>query len=297
VSKASTKEPAPPQERSLTRSFFGWEQLRDGVSFELQDVHWKKGGLRVFVHGTGHTVVQVVDAQNVETRYELRLRPEQLRELREVMIREDLLALESTPYLPAKGETHADIHVYGEVGAWKYVSRYQRREEPRFDAAREVFLAFRDEAVKLTPTYQGQYVSHYKPAQGWALPAYRFRKWLFEWRFWHPRELLRGFGNTVFWLIALWPHVLFLAAMTVVAFFFVRIDANTVYGFGPAVLHGLFGIPNLILTPFTGHVAAAPKNTGLSYNVGFAVGLCVIPWVVRHLLEAALLLFKEWLKH
>jgi hypothetical protein len=286
----------PPQERNRTRSFFGWEQLWDGLSYELQDVRWNKGGLRVFIHGTGHAVVQVVDAQNVETRYELRLKREHLAALRDVMIREDLLALENPPYLPVKGETHADIHVYGELGSWKYVSKYERRPEPRFDAVREVFLTIRDEAVKLPPTYQGKYVSYYKPNQGTAVYGYRLRKWLFKWRFWHPRELLRAVGEFVFLLIALWPHLLFLAGMTVIAFFFVRIDPNVAYGFQPAILHGLFGIPNLILTPFTDHVAAAPKNTGFSYNLGYVVGLCVIPWLVRQALELALLLFKEWLK-
>jgi hypothetical protein len=84
--------------------------------------------------------------------------------------------------------------------------------------------------------------------------------------------------------------------MTVVALFFVKIDPNVVYGFGPAVLHGLFGIPNLILMPFTDNVAAAPKNTGFSYTAGYVVGLCVIPWVVRQVLKVGLLLFKEWVK-
>ncbi len=289
-----TAEASLPSNR--TRSFFGWRQLWDGVSFELRDVHWNRGGLRVFIHGTGHAVVQVVNAKNQEARYELRLTPEQKAKLREAMIREDLLAWESRPYLPAEGETSADIHAYGELGAWRYASKYESWDAPGFDAVRAVFLAIRDEAVKLPPVFEGEYVSHYKPNQGWSLTGYRLRKWLFEWRFWHPREALRGFGELLFLLFALWPHLLFLAGMMVIAFFFVRIDPNVTYGFGPAVLHGLFGIPNLLLTPFTNHVAAAPKNTGFWYNAGFMVGLCVIPALVRQVLEIAVMIFKEWSK-
>ncbi len=284
------------QESNRTRSFFGWPQLWDGISFELQDTHWNRGGLRIFIHGTGHTVVQVVNAKNQEARYELRLTPKQMSDLRELMIRKDFLALENPAYLPAEGETDTNIHAYGELGAWRYVRRYKRQHEPRFDAVRNAFLAIRDEAVKLPAVLEGDFVSHYKPGQGASLTAYRFRKWLFGWRFWHPRELLRGVGELIFLVFALWPHLLFLAGMTVIAFFFVRIDPQVVYGFAPAVLHGLFGIPNLILTPFTDHVAAAPKNTGLSYNAGFVVGLCVIPWLVRQAFEVALLVFREWVK-
>src|SRR5689334_2532774 len=90
MARSTRKAADPPEERNRTRSFFGWEQLWDGVSFELQDVHWNKGGIRIFIHGTGHAVVQVVNAKNVETRYELRLKREQVAALREAMIREDL---------------------------------------------------------------------------------------------------------------------------------------------------------------------------------------------------------------
>lgn len=296
MSEASPTTPEPGQTSNRTLSFFGWKQLWDGLSFELQDTHWGKGGIRIFIHGTGQTVVQILDVKHQEARYELRLRPEQLSALRDLMLREDLLALERGPYLPADGETHADIHVYGELGSWRYVTKYERQEIPRFDTVHDAFLAIRDEALRTKPTYEGKYSSYYKPKQGLSLPWFRFRRWLFHWRFWHPRELLRGTGEVLFLLFALWPHLLFLAGMTAIAFFFVRIDPNVVYGFGPAIIHGLFGIPNLILTPFTDHVATAPKNTGLSYNLGFGVGLCVIPWLVQQVLEVGVFLFREWLK-
>lgn len=279
--------------QNLTRSFLHWEAYWPGLEFTYEDLHYQHDGERIFFYGTGHSVVQKVDKDDQETRYELRLPWERVRRIIDLLVAEDLLALESD-YASSYGEFRATIQVVTESGMWKLVGKYAGESSPRFEALQAEFFAIRDEALKLQPTFQGTHESNYKPKQGWARTAFHLRRWLFRWRFWHYTDLLRPIGEALFIAIALWPMWLYLAVMATIAFFFVRIDPNVTYGFGPAIVHGVFGIPNLALMPFTDHVATAPKNTGITYNVGFMIGLCVIPWLVRQALEILLLGVKEW---
>lgn len=85
---------------------------------------------------------------------------------------------------------------------------------------------------------------------------------------------------------------LLLAALFAVAFFWAEIDPAREYGFGGGVLHGFFGVQNLILSWPTGREIWAPTNTGRGYTAGFYVGLFVIPFLTRNLIRAILFVLK-----
>jgi hypothetical protein len=107
----------------------------------------------------------------------------------------------------------------------------------------------------------------------------------------------RSVGRFVFQclvvLVRMWPHLLVMAALLVVAFFWVVIDPVREYGFGGGVLHGFFGMQNLILFCFTDHELWAPSNTGRGYTAGFYVGLFLIPAVIRTTIEIVVFILKR----
>lgn len=78
-----------------------------------------------------------------------------------------------------------------------------------------------------------------------------------------------------------------------IAFFWVEIDPSREYGFGGGVLHGFFGIQNLILFCFTEREVWAPTNTGRGYTAGFYVGLFVLPFLIRNTIRATLYVLKN----
>jgi len=87
--------------------------------------------------------------------------------------------------------------------------------------------------------------------------------------------------------------LLLLAALIAIAYFWVEINPAREYGFGRGVLHGFFGMQNLILFCFTEREVWAPVNTGRGYTAGFYVGLFVLPFLVRNLIRAILYVLKN----
>jgi hypothetical protein len=88
--------------------------------------------------------------------------------------------------------------------------------------------------------------------------------------------------------------VLLLAAILIaIAYFWVDIDPAREYGFGGGVLHGFFGMQNLILFCFFEREVWAPLNTGRGYTAGFYVGLFVLPFLVRNTIRAILYALKN----
>jgi len=87
--------------------------------------------------------------------------------------------------------------------------------------------------------------------------------------------------------------LLLVAVLFAIAYFWVDIDPAREYGFGGGVLHGFFGIQNMILFCFTDHEVWAPTNTGGGYTAGFYVGLFVLPFLVRNTIRAILYVLKN----
>ena len=87
--------------------------------------------------------------------------------------------------------------------------------------------------------------------------------------------------------------VLFALLLVAVAWFWVEIDPTREYGFGGGVLHGFFGMQNLILLCFTDREIWAPLNTGRGYTAGFYVGLFFLPFLVRTTIEAIVYILKN----
>lgn len=88
-------------------------------------------------------------------------------------------------------------------------------------------------------------------------------------------------------------HLLLVAVLMAIAYFWVEIDPAREYGFGGGVLHGFFGIQNTILFCFTEREVWAPLNTGRGYTAGFYVGLFVLPFLVRNTIRAILYMLKN----
>lgn len=88
--------------------------------------------------------------------------------------------------------------------------------------------------------------------------------------------------NVLLTLYRLRLLVLLTAVLFAIAFFWVKIDPAREYGFGAGLLHGFFGVQNLVISWFSDHLYWAPFNTGRGYTWGFYVGLFVIPFLVRN---------------
>ena len=86
--------------------------------------------------------------------------------------------------------------------------------------------------------------------------------------------------------------LLLVAILIAIAYFCAEIDPAREYGFGGGVLHGFFGMQNLILFCFTQREVWAPTNTGRGYTAGFYVGLFMLPVLVRNLIRAVLFILK-----
>jgi len=87
--------------------------------------------------------------------------------------------------------------------------------------------------------------------------------------------------------------LLLLAILFAIALFWAEIDPAREYGFGGGVLHGFFGVQNLLLSWPTGREIWAPTNTGREYTAGFYVGLFVIPFLIRNMIRAALFILRQ----
>lgn len=87
--------------------------------------------------------------------------------------------------------------------------------------------------------------------------------------------------------------LLVLAILVAIAFFVARIDPTHQYGFGGGVLHGFFGVQNMILWLFTRREIWAPMNTGRGYTAGFYAGVFVLPFLVRNTIRAALSILRQ----
>lgn len=94
-------------------------------------------------------------------------------------------------------------------------------------------------------------------------------------------------------LCRMWPHVLMIALLLAAAFFWGEIDPVREHGFGAGILHGFFGMQNLVLSWFTEREVFAPANTGRGYTAGFWTGLFVVPFLVRNVLGALLFILKQ----
>ena len=87
--------------------------------------------------------------------------------------------------------------------------------------------------------------------------------------------------------------LLLVAVLIAITYFWVDIDPSREYGFGGGVLHGFFGMQNLILFCFTEREVWAPTNTGGGYTAGFYVGLFVLTFLVRNLIRAIIYVLKN----
>jgi hypothetical protein len=91
----------------------------------------------------------------------------------------------------------------------------------------------------------------------------------------------------------LWPYFLMVFLLFVAAYFWVEINPARQYGFGAGILHGFFGVQNLVLSWFTERDVWAPANTGRGYTAGFWIGLFVVPFLVRNILRVVFFILGE----
>jgi hypothetical protein len=94
-------------------------------------------------------------------------------------------------------------------------------------------------------------------------------------------------------LCRMWPYVLMVFLLFAAAFFWVEIDPAREHGFGAGILHGFFGVQNLVLSWFTEREVWAPVNTGRGYTAGFWIGLFVVPFLVRNTLGAVIFILRQ----
>jgi hypothetical protein len=268
-----------------TQTFLGPEFMWPAASLELSDVSGQTGGRRVFVYGTGHAVVQVVAPGRHEQRYEFRLSRNETRRLLQLCLEHDLARIKPNgrSNLPqARWQTITLVNANG----WpELVSRWTGVEDARFEAIYTALVALEARTQRLEPTYSGSFDGYYRPNRGLSAVEVYFRKSFDAITSLRPRDIARLFGDVIIILIKNPLWLALVAALFMLAYFWARIEPEQSYGFGGALLHGLFCTQNAVLSLFTGRYLWAPVNTGWGYTAGFMIGATVIPWFIRTALE------------
>lgn len=276
-----------------TRSFLREPYLWPGASLELDDVQWLHGGRRIFVYGTGQTLVQIVSPGPQERRYEFRLARAEVRRLFQLCIENNLVTIkpEERPGLPDEAQPRlrlASISSYYpcEVSKWAGV------KDARFDAIYQALRQLETRTEQLEPVFTGRYNAYHKPGRGLSALAVFLRKKLDDLRYLHFRDVTRPLAEIIIIAIRLWPFWLFAAFLVLFTYFWVIIDPARTYGFGSAILHGFFWYQNAFLAIFTSREYWAPLNTGWGYNIGFFIGLIVIPFIIKTSLEILVMILR-----
>lgn len=275
-----------------TRSLLREEYLWPGASLELDDIQWLHGGRRIFLYGTGQTVVQVVSPGPQERRYEFRLGREEVRRLFRLCIDNDLAAIkpEQRPGLPDEAQprlTLTSINGYN-----RQVSKWAGVREDHFEAIYTALRQLEAQTQQMEPVFTGRYDSYYRPKRGLSLLNVALRRKIDDLRYMRFRDVTRLLLEIILVAIRLWPYFLFVALLFLIAYFWVVIDPTYTYGFGSAILHGFFWFQNGILALFTGREYSAPLNTGWGYTIGFFTGLVVIPFIIRTGLEILVMILR-----
>lgn len=270
-----------------TQTFLGPEFMWPAASLELSDISGRSGGRRVFVYGTGQAVVQIVSPERQERRYEFRLSRSESRRLLQLCLEHDLARIK-TDSRSAPPQAHWQAITLVNANGWpELVSRWTGVEDARFEAIYSALVALEARARDLEPSYSGRFDAYYKPSRGLSVLDVYLRKSIEAISSFDPRDILRFFGDVIFILIKNPLWVVLVALLFILAYFWAEIEPERSYGFGGALLHGLFWTQNAILSLFTGRYLWAPANTGWSYTAGFIVGTTVIPWFIRTVIEVA----------
>ena len=269
-----------PHSANSTASFLGAQPDWPGAAIALENVTEGVGGFRIYMRATGFGVVQVVDADGQERRYPLRLSSREARALLLEFVEQDLLTIPRPTGTVADAGPELQIWLNNRGGRYEFASGRPGTGVPRFDALHSALMTLAQRAqARREPSFAGKFDRHYKPSDWMVAPWWQLRSWIYELRYWHPRDLVRSIGEFLFILIQMWPVVLGTVAQFIIAALFIRIDPKYVYNGGWGVVHGWFAMANFIMSPFTGRPAVAPLNTGISYNAGFWLGLFVLPGV------------------
>jgi hypothetical protein len=273
-----------------TRSFLREEYLWPGASFELDDVQRLHSGRRIFVYGTGETLVQVVSPGFQEQRYEFRLERSEVRRLFQLCLENDLATIKPTERSGLPDEARPRLKLVSADNMVREVSKWAGVQDARFDAIYTGLLQLEERTRSLEPTLIGRFESYYRPKREWGskLAVFLCKKFD-DMKYLDLREVARDIARflieVIIILVKLWPHWLFIAFLFLIAYFWIIIDPAHTYGFGGAILHGLFWFQNAVLALFTEREYWAPLNTGWGYQIGFVIGVAVIPFIVKTSLE------------
>jgi hypothetical protein len=276
-----------------TRAYLREPYLWPGASLELDEVQWLHGGRRIFVYGTGQTLVQIVSPGPQERRYEFRLGREEVRRLFQLCVENNLITLkpEQRSGLPDEAQPRlrlANISDYPcEVSKWAGV------KDTRFDAIYKAMRQLEERTQQMEPVFTGRYDAYHKPGRGLSLLNVFLRKKLNDLRYLEFRDVTRLLLEIIIIAIRLWPFWLLAALLILFAYFWVIIDPTHTYGFGSAILHGFFWYQNAFLAIFTEREYSAPLNTGWGYNIGFFIGLIVIPFIIKTSLEIVIMIVRD----
>ncbi len=263
-----------------TAAVLGRRAMWPGATITFDDSAAKR---RIRVYGTGEVVVQHFLPERQELRYELRLTADDVVWLFEQCVEQDVLTIErgkpqSYHYVPM-----VSIYVQATSGRAGGGHKWQGDENPRFDVLAGYFEALEQRAIAQGVTYSGREERLYKPARG---------AWGWYWQLQGKIESLKlaKLADLPDWLIRhlpwrwIWIGAL-IAFWLIIAYVYVWIDPQQVYGFGGAIGHGFFVVQNGLLSLIDGRVAFAPQNNGWWYNIGYTVGMVLVPGVVRLLWE------------
>src|SRR5688572_2668911 len=204
-----------------TRSFLREPYLWPGASLELDDVQWLHGGRRIFVYGTGHTLVQIVSPGPQERRYEFRLARNEVRRLFQLCIENDLVALkpEQRPGLPDEAQPRLRLT---SIDGWpREVSKWAGVEDAGFDAIYKALRQLEGRTEQLEPIFTGRYDAYHKPKRGLSALNVFLRKQLDDLRYLRFRDVTRLLLEIIIVGIRLWPYWLFVAFLILIAYFWV----------------------------------------------------------------------------
>ena len=140
-----------------TRTFLGDQSQWLTLQLELDDVQGLWGGRRIAITGTRQVVVQLVQPEMLERRYEFELPIAAWTHLIEVFIAQDFVTIQPVERPGIPDEARPLITLTNAAKEQRSVAKWARIKDERFDAVYQALLQIEKLVAPLAPMFQGPY--------------------------------------------------------------------------------------------------------------------------------------------
>ena len=140
-----------------TRDFLGDETQRAAASMELYEVQGLWGGRRIYVESNKRAVVQLIQPNMLEHRYEFALEENEIKRILDLFVENDFLTIKANERPGIPDEARPRITLVNAAGEKWAVSKWAGVKDDRFDRIYQALLRIERFAQTIDPVYSGPY--------------------------------------------------------------------------------------------------------------------------------------------